>query len=133
MNFINFSFFIKIDAYILEAAKNILIIGTILIISMVISRPLFSLLPKILILFLFKTSLNNSNIKDKQLNFIDIVYKYNILFNSFEYMFNCLLLHFIPYCKVIPYEFSAIYLILFSLFFIISSMLLISFILFCFP
>lgn len=105
MNFINFSFFIKIDAYILEAAKNILIIGTILIISMVISRPLFSLLPKILILFLFKTSLNNSNIKDKQLNFIDIVYKYNILFNSFEYMFNCLLLHFIPYCKVIHINF----------------------------
>jgi hypothetical protein len=47
-------------------------------------------------------------------------------------MFNCLLLHFIPYCKVIPYKFSAIYLILFSLFFRISSMLLISFILFYF-
>lgn len=133
MNFINFSFFIKIDAYILETAKNILIIGTMLMTSMVISRPLFSLLPKILILFLFIISLNNSNIKDKQLNFIDIVYKYNILFNSFEYMFNRLLLHFIPYCKVIPYKFSAVYLILFSLFFRISSMLPISFILFYFP
>lgn len=132
MNFINFSFFIKIDAYILETAKNILIIGTMLMTSMVISRPLFSLLAKILILFLFMISLNNSNIKDKQLNFIDIVYKYNILFNSFEYMFNRLLLHFIPYCKVIPYKFLAIYLILFSLFFRISSMLLISFILFYF-
>jgi len=54
------------------------IIGRMLITSKLINKINLFLLSLIFILFLFANNLIKSNIKDKQLNFIDIRYRFNI-------------------------------------------------------
>jgi len=64
--------------YALEIANTMFIMGRILITIKLINNFQLYLLLLEFILFLFTNTLIKSNVKDKQLNFIDIRYRYNI-------------------------------------------------------